>query len=161
MCKPCHRKPGVKPNRERENENEAAFRTGSPRLPRANVRARIRLAPDAVPRLLRTPCDIPQGHHHSVWVSLHVDPVIPLRLGLPTGLRAAQRKPSFAGTQLCGIRISTLVEFYDARGRSQERNDIGPGLSRYRNGIHGRAVDHGRAADRTGLCACTTEGKFE
>src|SRR5215472_16740109 len=61
-------------NRERENKNEDAPRTWSPRLPRAHFRARLRLAPDSVPRLLRTPCNLPQGHHHSVWFSFHADP---------------------------------------------------------------------------------------
>lgn len=34
------------------------------------------------------------------------------------------------------------MELYGAGGRSQERNEIRPGLSRYRHRIHGRAVDN-------------------
>ena len=114
---------------KKENGNEDAFRTRSPGLPPANFRARIRLAPDAIQELLRTACDISQGHHHSLWVSLHADPSLSFCLGLPACLQAAQREPAVARTHIRSIRRRTLVEFHDARSRGQERNDIGPGLS--------------------------------
>ncbi len=73
--------------------------------------------------------------------------------GLPAGLRTAEREPPVARTYVRGIRCRTLGEFYDAGGRSQECDGIGPGLSVYRDSIHGCAVDNGRSADRACLCA--------
>src|SRR6266498_2526294 len=92
MFRPCRQRRRVKPNREREDKNEDALRPWSARLPRAYFRARIRLAFGSAPRLLRTPCYLSQGHHHSVWFSFHADSGVPLCLGLSAGLRATKRK---------------------------------------------------------------------
>jgi TfoX/Sxy family transcriptional regulator of competence genes len=48
MGEPCRESQTGSPNREKENENEDAFRTWSLSLPRAYFCAGIRLAPDAV-----------------------------------------------------------------------------------------------------------------
>ena len=74
----------------------------------------------------------------------------------------AQRNGSLLsrGVTYAAFRSRSLVELYDAGGRSQEPNDIGPGLPGYRDGIHGCAVDNGRAVDRARLCACATESNF-
>src|ERR1700758_1715135 len=60
----------------------------------------------------------------------------------------------------CGLGLTTFAKpksMTFACGRCQERNDIGPGLSAYRDGVHGSAVDHGGTADRARLYACPTE----
>jgi len=62
---------------------------------------------------------------NSLRVSCHLHLGFSICLHLPVRLRAAQWQPTVARAQLRGIRRRALVEFYDARRRGQERNDIG------------------------------------
>ena len=106
----------------------------------AYLRTRLFLTPHAVPRLLQTPCDLPQAHHHNhtLRLSLDADPGICLCLGLPVGLRAAHESLLTRGLRYAAFGALLSWSFTALAVASQERDDIRPGLSRYRDRIHGR-----------------------
>ena len=103
-------------------------------------------------RILRGACDLSERHHHSVWISLDADPGGPLRLDLRKGVCAAERHACCRARWPTPPSALSLVELHDARCRRQERDGIGSRLSPDRDRLYGRAVDHGRAADRVRLC---------